>query len=106
MSIRAILLALSLSLTAMSAAAFERNFPLTTKRGVMTPDLYPAVLINGKARNLSAGARIWNQDNLIEQPSSLRERGVPVNYTENDHGEIDRIWMLRPEEARVPLPRP
>jgi hypothetical protein len=83
----------------LAAQAFERPFPVTAKRGTMSPAHYPSIVIDGKARHLSAGARIWNQDNLIEQPASLRGTGWIVNYTENQAGEIDRLWILSKDEA-------
>ena len=100
------LLAAGLATTAFAAAALERNFPDTVKRARITPSVYPAIVINGKVRNLSAGARIWNEDNRIELPASLRGSGLPANYTENFEGDIDRVWLLSPEEARIPLPKP
>lgn len=88
-----------------AATAFERPFPPNAKRGKMTPAPYPVIVINGKDRTLSAGARIWNQDNLIEMPAALRGSGIPVNYTEDGQGDIDRIWMLTDEEAASSSPK-
>ncbi len=65
----------------------------------MSPALYPAIIIDGKTRNLSAGARIRNEDNLIEQPAYLRDAEFVVNYTENLEGDIDRVWILSKDEA-------
>ena len=100
------LLAAVLALAALPASALERNFPDTVKRAKVTPSVYPAIVIDGKVRNLSAGARIWNEDNMIELPASLRGSSLPANYTENGEGEIDRVWLLGPDEARIPLPKP
>ena len=85
------------------AAASDRHFPQGTKRGSMTPGWYPVIAIDGKNRNLSPGARIWNQENLIEMPASLRGSDMTVNYTEDMHGDIDRVWILTKEEASRPL---
>lgn len=71
----------------------------------MTPAPYPEIVIEGKMRYLSAGARIWNEDNLIQMPASLRGSNLVVNYTENDQGEIDRVWILTTEEARDSIDR-
>jgi hypothetical protein len=101
-----LLLTAGLAMAALPASALERNFPDTIKRARVTPSAYPAIVINGKVRNLSAGARIWNEDNMIELPASLRGSGMPANYTENGEGDIDRVWLLSPEEARIPLPKP
>jgi hypothetical protein len=85
------------------ALAFERPFPAPTKRGQMTPGAYPEIAIDGKLRRLAPGARIWNENNLIEMPAAVRGSDLIVNYTEDSHSEIDRIWILTPEEARQPV---
>ncbi len=106
MRIHHFLVSCILAVTTLSAHAFERPFPENAKRGLMTPDNYPRVVINDKPRVLSAGSRIWNQDNLIEMPASLRGEDLPVFYTENFEGYIDRIWILTPEEAKRSAPKP
>ncbi|MGB6055601.1 MAG: hypothetical protein WBG17_10210, partial [Burkholderiaceae bacterium] len=73
-------------------------------RGAMTPAPWPAIVIDGRTAALAAGARIWNQDNLIEMPAALRGSGIPVNYTVNEQGEVDRVWILTADEIRVPAP--
>ena len=83
--------------------AFERPFPGHAKRGKMSPAAHPMIVIEGKTRQLSPGARIWNENNLIEMPASLRGSDIVVNYTENDQGDIDRVWILTPEEATQPI---
>ena len=85
--------------TGVSTLAFERPFPPQAKRGVMKPDLFPSIVINGKPRLMTAGARIWDADNLIQMPASLPVRNVIVNYTENDSFEIERVWILSEQEA-------
>lgn len=89
----------------MAASALERPFPPNIKRGSMTPAPYPEIVIDGKSRTLSAGARIWNQDNMIEMPASLRGSLLPVYYTENLEGDIDRVWILTREEQSRPNPK-
>ena len=89
--------------TAFSALAFERPFPATAKRGAMTPVNYAEITIDGKARHLSAAARIWNQNNTIDVPTALRGSDLVVNYTENSAGEIDNVWILTKDEASKEL---
>ncbi|WP_234814947.1 hypothetical protein [Noviherbaspirillum denitrificans] len=88
---------------AIPAMAFERPFPAPTKRGKLAPGAYPEITIDGTLRRLAPGARIWNESNLIEMPAALRGSDLVVNYTEDSHGEIDRVWILTPEEAREPV---
>ncbi len=90
-------------LAVLPAHAFERPFPQNVQRGTMSPASHPEIVLNGQLRHLAAGARIWNQDNLIEMPASLRGKDLPVNYTENAEGEIDRVWILNADEASQPL---
>jgi hypothetical protein len=87
------------------ASAFERPFPPAAKRGTMSPARHPEIVIDGNTRNLSPGARIWNQDNLIELPAALRGNEFVVNYTEDDQGAIDRVWILTRDEASKALPK-
>lgn len=99
-------------ITALPALAFERNFPPHAKRGMMKPDIFPTIIIDGKPRILTPGARIWSAVNLTQTPSSLLPQAVVVNYTENDSAYIDRIWILTaaeaaqsPKEQKIEQPR-
>jgi hypothetical protein len=89
---------------AFSAHAFERPFPQIAKRGTLSMQDYPSIEMDGKERRLSAGAWIKNRNNTIDMPVTLRGREFTVNYTENMQGEIDRVWILSPEEAKKPAP--
>ncbi|CAN7708918.1 hypothetical protein [Duganella sp. LjRoot269] len=102
-SIASIALLLS-GLLSLSALAFERPFPTNALRGKMTPGYFPDVTIDGKVRQLSPAARIFNQDNMIEMPASLRGSDIVVNYTVDGNGNIDRIWILTRDEAAQKLP--
>jgi len=90
--------------TALPAAAFERPFPPHAKRGKMTPAPYPDIVINGKARRMTPASRIFNEDNLIVMPASLRGSNIVVNYAEDGDGDIERIWILDAFEARQTPP--
>jgi hypothetical protein len=99
------LLAGLLSLAGMTAApamADERPgraFPAGVKRGKMTPGYFPDINIDGQLRRLAPGARIFNRDNLIEMAGALRSNEMVINYTVDEQGQIDRIWILTQEEA-------
>ena len=92
------------ALIALPALAFDRPFPPTTLRGKMTPGYYPDITIDGKARKLTPSARIFNQDNTIEMPASLRGSNIVVNYTVDGLGDIDRVWILTADEAALKVP--
>ncbi|WP_293779830.1 hypothetical protein [uncultured Oxalicibacterium sp.] len=96
----------ALAFATWSAHAFERPFPPSAKRGVMTPGMYPEITLDSKARRLSAGSRIWNRDNLIQMPASLPSTQMTVHYTEDIEGNIDRVWILTDEEIKKPAPKP
>ncbi|MDO9422387.1 MAG: hypothetical protein Q7T66_17125 [Herminiimonas sp.] len=72
----------------------------------MTPAASPTIIIDEKTRTMTAGARIWNQNNTIDMPAALRGSKIPVNYTEITSGEIDRVWILTAEEAKQAPPKP
>ena len=106
MRIQHLLISCFLFATTLSAQAYDRTFPVSTKRGEMTPTTSQAILVDGKPRTLTVGARIWNQDNAIEMVTALRGSKMAVNYTEMDGDEIDRIWILTADEAKQKLPKP
>ena len=87
------------ALLATQPAWAERPFPASARRGVMTPAYHPDIIIDGQVRRLAPSARIFNQDNLIEMPASLRGRDIVVKYEEDRDGQIVNVWILTPEEA-------
>jgi hypothetical protein len=99
----AALLATALALPSL-AQADSRPFPPNARRGKMTPAIYPDILIDGKARRLSPAARIFNEENTIDMPASLRGKDWVVNYQEDNEGQILNVWILTREEASQRLP--
>ncbi|MDQ9168850.1 hypothetical protein Q8A64_00345 [Oxalobacteraceae bacterium R-40] len=104
MKMKQLLACLIIASLSIAAHAFERPFPQIAKRGTLSMTDYPSIEIDGKERRLAVGAWIKNQNNTIDMPVTLRGREFIVNYTENMQGEIDRVWILRPEEAKRPAP--
>jgi hypothetical protein len=100
MPVQRFLIGLLFSLAAFSAAALDRPFPQNAQRGVMSPDVYPNIVINGKLRRLTAGSFIRNQDNLIQMPTTIAPGEYKVLYTENLQGEIVKVWILTDLEAK------
>jgi hypothetical protein len=97
-------LTLGLALS-VPAHALDRLFPPQTKRGELSNVDFPTVKINGAERKLSAGAWIKNENNTIDMPVTLKGRQFTVNYTEDNEGNVNRVWILSPAEASVPLPK-
>lgn len=96
-----LILAAALALPALAA---ERPFPAKVLRGKFTPGYFPDITLDGKARQLSPAARIFNEDNRIEMPAAVRGKDLVVNYTVDGMGNIDRIWILTAEEAAQQVP--
>ncbi len=98
------LILLVLTLTTLSALAFERPFPNNARRASLVITDYPQVQVDGKATRLTNGARIWSTDNLTVIPNALGRSAHIVNYTTDIDGAIDRVWLLSAAEAAAPPP--
>lgn len=98
--------ALLAAVVALPLLASARPFPADIKRGRMTPGYYPDLTMDGKPRKLSPAARIFNQDNMIDMPASLRGSGILVYYTEDANGDVKEVWILTDEEAAQDMPTP
>jgi hypothetical protein len=92
------------AMLALPAFAIDRPFPANILRGKFTPGYYPDITLDGKQRQLSPSARIFNQDNRIEMPAAVRGSDIVVNYTVDGMGYIDRIWILTADEAAQKVP--
>jgi hypothetical protein len=96
-------LAAAITLPALPALAAEpRPFPPNAKRGKMAFGYAPDIAVDGKPRQLSPAARIFSDENLTVVPSTLADATFIVNYTEDLNGNINLVWILTPEEARLP----
>lgn len=101
----AMLLVLSaVSASVLAQVAATRNFPANTKRGVLDMSAYPDVIIDKKIRNTAPGLRIYTTDNLTVTVGSLNASSTIVNYTENNYGDVERIWILTQAEIDKVLP--
>jgi len=89
----------------LPAQALERLFPPNVKRGTLSNVDFPSVSVNGSQRKLAPGAWIRNENNTIDMPVTLKGRQFTVNYTEDNEGNVNRVWILSPAEASVPLPK-
>ena len=90
------------SLHVPAAAQVLRTFPQNTLRGAMVFGDYPQVTLNGRKTQLSPGARVRNEQNMIAMPGSLAGSRVLVHYTLDIGGEMVRdVWILRPDEAAI-----
>jgi hypothetical protein len=78
----------------------QRPFPSDAKIGILSPSAAPTILINGQVRQLTAGAQIRNENNLIVQPMTLAGPDVRIVYKVNGQSQIERIWILNTTEAQ------
>jgi hypothetical protein len=90
------------SLVASAAAQMQRAFPQNTLRGAMAFGEDRQVTLNGRSAQLSPGARVRNQNNMIVLPASLAGARFLVNYTLDIGGaQVRDVWVLTPDEAAV-----
>jgi hypothetical protein len=83
----------------------QRAFPQNALRAEMAFGMPPEVKVNGQAARLAPGARIRNQNNLLEMSGALVGATLPVHYTLDDGGSVRDVWLLRSDElAREPWP--
>jgi hypothetical protein len=101
-SLLATLLLLGISLTAI---ADGRNFPAQAKRGELSVTRLADLVINGKLKLTTPSTRIYSEEGMLITSSALDAVKAPVNYTENEFGEIETLWLLSVEEAKVAPPK-
>lgn len=85
--------------------AEERVFPAQTKRGKLTITAQGDVIIDGKLRNISPSTRVYSEEGLIVPIASVAANKLLINFTLNDFGDVEKIWLLTPDEASRPSPK-
>ena len=85
--------------TLAQAQNAPRTFPANALRGTLVVTQPPAVTMDGKAAQLSPGARIKSPDNLLVLSSAVVGQTLLVNYTVEPHGMVHDIWILTEAEA-------
>ena len=81
-----------------------RNFPKTAFRGQLQITGAPDALMNGKAERLSPGSTIRDINNLLVLPGAVTGTKLVVNYTRDNIGQVQQVWILNPEEIKQKLP--
>jgi hypothetical protein len=88
-----------------AAAQVQRNFPAGALRGELAVEVPPEAQINGSPARLAPGARIRDQNNMLQVSGALAGRKQVVHYTKDINGQLLNIWILTPAElARQPWP--
>jgi len=89
------------SLLWLGPAGAAREFPQEARRGTIDSHQYPIYRIDSKTYRMSAGGRIYNEQNLIITPVSLPKRKAEVMYRLDMRGELAAIWLLTREEVAL-----
>lgn len=100
-------LALGAALAAFAAPAIaQRTFTAQTLRGELVVGQPPEATLNGEPVRLAPGARVRDQNNIVQLSASLSGSKLVVFYTlEPGSGNLLDVWILTPEEqARKPWP--
>jgi len=100
---RKIVLSALLALCALgfaAGAAAERIFPPNAQRGEMKAFAYPQMKIGDKILRLSAGSRIYNEQNLIIMPASLQRQSAQVIYAMDINDQLSAVWLLTAAEIK------
>ncbi|MBP6903217.1 MAG: hypothetical protein KBC73_24220 [Burkholderiaceae bacterium] len=87
-------------------AQMPRPFPATALRGTLQITQPPEALVNGQPARLAPGARIRDEQNLVQLSGRFVGQTLVVHYTvENGTGLLKDLWILRPDElAKKPWP--
>jgi hypothetical protein len=102
--IRCVTLAAALAVTPALAQS-SRNFNAQALRGELVVVQPPEVRLNGQPARLAPGARIRDQNNLVQLSGSLVNQRFVVNYTRDLSGQLLDVWLLTPaERAKQPWP--
>ena len=92
------------SLAGTASAQQVRDFPPNALRGKLVVTAPPQVMLDGKADQLSPGARIRNPQNMFIMSGSLVGQDLVVNYVREGSGLIHEVWLLTPAEAALKRP--
>jgi hypothetical protein len=99
------LVLLTLVLPGLPALAQVRSIPLDVARGYVQHVQEMVIAIDGKPLILSPSATIRDQNNLIIVPMALPQNGTLAEYQLGIDGQVQRVWLLTPDEAARPVPR-
>jgi hypothetical protein len=91
----ALCLSTLLSLPAFAQRVFEAN----VLRGELVLQEGQSALLNGKAAQLAPGARIRNEQNLVQLTGQIQGKKFLVHYTVNGFGQVQNVWILTADEA-------
>ncbi len=77
-----------------------RAFPKAVLHGEMAVQNHPLITIDGKAEQLSPGARIFDAQNYLVLSGRLVGQTLAINYMRDGSGQIYQVWILNAEELK------
>ena len=89
----------------LAFAALPRPIPDDAARVKMAFPTPGVVKVKDATLRLSPGAQIRDTQNRIVLPSHVSGEHV-VRMVVDRNGQVHRVWILTPEEALAPLPKP
>ena len=81
-----------------------RSFPPDAKRGELVVLGAPDIAMDGKADRLSPGARIRDAGNALVLSGAMVNTKLIVNYTRDNLGLVQNVWVLNAEEIKQKMP--
>ena len=90
-----------LPVTSFAQNTLVRPFPPHALRGTMVVTQPPVITMDGKPAQLSPGARIKGQNNLLVMSGAISGQELTVNYTVEQHGMVHDVWILTEAEAAL-----
>ena len=79
-----------------------RTLPANSLIGVMEPPSLGVVQISGQTLSLSPAAQIRDERNMLVMPTAI-PAAVPVRFTVDPSGAVQRIWILTAAELEASL---
>ncbi|MEO8630115.1 MAG: hypothetical protein ABI612_18765 [Betaproteobacteria bacterium] len=102
----ALLLSVIVAIAASPAQAQIRPIPANARLATLKLGVFPDAVLNGKAIRLGPGARIYNRDNIIIIPSTLKDVTMVVAFATGSLGEVVSAWILTDQEIKQIRARP
>jgi hypothetical protein len=87
-----IALLLPMLLSPVLARAVDFTYPAGTKPGHMDSFRYPVATIDGKAVQLGAGAKVYDENHRIILPNFVPQQ-ANVMYLTDSYGQIYKMWI-------------
>ncbi len=98
-------LALAVPVLASAQMQVQRNFPANALRGELLVTIAPEIKLNGKDARLSPGSRIRGPNQMLVMSGAITGEKLVVNYTVEQYGMVQDVWVLRPEEIKKLWPK-